>query len=152
MKYPNLISGLFWLALGLLLSIWSLSYPIGGVSQPGPGFSPLASGILLILFSLVLLARARKPSPTEKEGPSTYSPGGWKKVVYIVLILLLTTFLFEKMGYLLTIFLLVFLSLSAGDFKSWKKIFLITLFTLLGFYVLFVRLLEQPFPRGLLGI
>lgn len=153
MKYSDLISGIFWLVIGLLLSIWSTRYKIGSLLNPGPGFLPLVLGFLLILFSLILLGQARKSSHTKEKGPSSFLPGGWKKTSYTVLILLLATFLFETIGYLLTVFLLIlFLMMLEAELKSWKKIFITALLTALGIYLVFVLLLEQPLPRGFLGI
>lgn len=153
MKYSDLISGIFWLVTGLLLSIWSTSYKIGSILNPGPSFLPLALGLLLVLFSLILLGQAKKSSHNKKKVPSSFLPGGWKKICYTVLILLLATFLFETIGYLLTVFfLIVFLMMSEAELKSWKKIFITALLTGLGIYIVFVLLLKQPLPRGFLGI
>lgn len=66
--------------------------------------------------------------------------------------LLLAIFFFEKIGYLFTFFLLIiFLTRGTGP-QSWRKILLIAFLSTLGVYLVFVLLLEQPLPRGLLGI
>lgn len=157
MKYRDLISSLFWLAIGLTLSIWATTYQIGSLVQPGPGFLPLALGILLILFSLALLFMASKSFRTAKgtaEAPSPSSTSaGWKKVAYAVFVLILTAFFFEKIGYLLTFFLLIMLLMrGAAGRQSWKVTLLVAFFSALGVYLIFVLLLEQPLPRGLLGV
>src|SRR4030042_1790576 len=92
MKYAHIISGIFWLAIGLLLSLWSTRYQIGNFVQPGPGLYPLLLGVLLILFALALLGQAIKSSPIlQKVQPFSLS-GGWKRVANVVLILLLVAF------------------------------------------------------------
>lgn len=151
MKYSDLISGIFWLVLGLLISIWSTKYKIGSLVQPGPGFLPLALGLLLIFLSLIILIGQARKSFLDKEKVAFLStPGGWKKVAYAVLILLLATFSFEKIGYLLTVFLLIVFLMLGAEFRSWKRALLTAFLTTLGVYLVFVLLLEQPLPRGLL--
>lgn len=152
MKYAHIISGIFWLAIGLLLSLWSTRYQIGNFVQPGPGLYPLLLGVLLILFALVLLGQAIKSSPLlQKVQPFSLS-GGWKRVAYAVLILLLAAFFFETIGYLLTFFLLVMLLMAGEGWKSWRKIVLVAFLSALGVYLVFVLLLKQPLPRGFLGV
>jgi ABC-type polysaccharide/polyol phosphate export permease len=87
----------------------------------------------------------------KKRFPITF--GGLKKVAFTILILLLAALLFETIGYFLTVFLLiVFLMMVGTELKSWKKIIITALLTAIGVYIVFVLLLEQPFPRGLLRI
>lgn len=152
MKYSDLMSGIFWIAVGLLLSVWSTTYQIGSLTQPGSGFFPLGLGLLLIFLSIILLLQARKSSLAPQLVPSSHPAGGWKKVAYTLLVLLLATFLFEKIGYLFTIFLLItFLIYGAGS-RNWKTILLVAFFSVTGVYLVFVLLLKQLYPRGLLGI
>jgi putative tricarboxylic transport membrane protein len=151
-KYSHFISSIFWLAVGLLLSLWSTSYQIGSLVQPGPGLYPLVLGILLIFISLILLVQAIRSSPDIKKVLPFSLPGGWKKVTYTVLILLLATFFFETIGYLLTFFLLIVLLMRGAGPQSWKKILLVAIFSALGIYLVFVLLLKQPLPRGFLRI
>ena len=154
MKSSDLISVIFWLVVGLLLSFWSTRYQIGSLTQPGPGFYPLGLGILLIFFSLILLGQGiRSPQDTKKACPSSFSvSGGWKRVAYVVLVLVLLAFFFETIGYLLTFFLLIMLLMAGAGLQSWKRILLVAFFSALGIYLVFVLLLQQPLPRGFLGL
>ncbi len=151
MKHRDLISGIFWLAVGGLLSFWSTQYTIGSIVEPGPGFLPLILGILLILLSVIVLAGARKSSSEGKVPSPPPRGGGWKRVSYAVLVLIVTAFFFEKVGYLITFFVLMLLLMIGAGGQSWKRIFLTALCSAAGVYVVFVLLLEQPLPRGLLG-
>ena len=152
MRSPDFISGVFWLCLGLLLSLWSTRYQIGNFLQPGAGFLPLILGILLILLSLILLGQAKKSSQTPQGPAFSILPGGWKKVVYTVSIMLLATFLFETIGYLLTFFLLLILLMQGAGPQRWRTTLLIAFFSALSIYMIFVLLLKQQLPKGLLGI
>ncbi len=152
-KDPDLISGIFWGICGFLFSIWSFTYQLWSLNQPGPGLFPLLLGILLIFLSSLLILSQVKEHLLNKEKTLPFSmPGGWKKVAYTVLVLLLAAFLFEKIGYLLTFFLLVISLMLREKSKSWKIILLLALSSALGVYFVFVLLLKQDLPRGLLGI
>lgn len=150
MKYSELISGIFWLSLGILFSIWSTYYKVGSLTQPGPGFLPLVLGVLLIFISLILLGQAWKAYLAKKTESFSFLSAGWKKIVYTILILLFATFSFEKIGYLITVFLFIFFLMLQTEFRSPKKMLLTAFFTALGVYLIFILLLKQPFPRGFL--
>ncbi|OGP55224.1 MAG: hypothetical protein A2162_06500 [Deltaproteobacteria bacterium RBG_13_52_11b] len=150
MKYKNLMSGMFWLALGVLFSIWSTTYHIGSITQPGPGFLPLILGILIVVFSLIILGQGWKADPAKEKEVSFSLPAGWKKIAYVILVLLFTTFSFEPLGYLITVFLLIALLMLGKEWRSLRKAVLTAFLTALGVYLVFILLLEQPFPRGLL--
>ena len=153
MKHPDTVSGIFWLCMGILLSLWSTAYRIGDIAQPGPGFLPLLLGILLILLSLVLLIQARKSSHAAEATPaSSLLRAGWQKVLYTVSLMVLATFLFEPLGYLLTFFLMMILLIRSAGPQRWWTTLLIAFFSVLSVYLIFVLLLKQPLPQGLLGI
>ena len=153
-KRRDTVSGLFWLVIGLGLSIWTLtSYEIGRLTQPGTGYLPLSLGILLILLSLILLGGQMKKSPGARQAsPPAARSGGWKKVVYTVLVLVVAAFFFERVGYLLTFFCLIVLLMKGVEPQSWKRILLTALLTSVGVYVVFILLLEVQLPRGFLGV
>jgi hypothetical protein len=153
-KRRDTASGLFWLFIGLGLAIWTLrSYEIGRLTQPGPGYLPLALGIILILLSLILLAAQMKKTPSSGQAvlPAVHA-GGWKKIVYTVLVLMAAAFFFEQVGYLLTFFFLMVLLMKAGERESWKRILLTAFLTTVCVYVVFVLLLQEQLPRGILGV
>ena len=150
MKTGELVSSLFLLGVGILLSIWSSSYQIGGLAQPGAGFLPLVLGLLLCLFSIILLAQAWTSSSHKEKQKTTSIPEGWRKMAYIVLIVTLAALFFERLGYLISVFLMIGLLMLGTQSGSIKKSLLTALLTTLGVYVVFILILEQPFPRGLL--
>jgi len=152
MKYSEIIGGIFWLLLGIIFTILATGYQIGSVTQPGPGFLPLGVGLLLIVFSLVILGQGLNSLKNIKAVVPFSKPGGLKKVAYIVLLLLVLGFFFEEIGLLITVFLLLTLSMLVAELKSWKKIIFLGLVTTLGVYILFVLLLSQQLPRGFLRV
>ncbi len=152
MRHPDSVSGVFWLGIGLLLSLWSASYKVGNFREPGPGLLPLILGLLLILFSFILLIQAKRSSPASPGSSALFHPGGWKRVSYTVSIMLLAVFLYEPLGYLLTFFLLLTFLIRGAGSQQWRATLLITLLSLLSIYLIFVLLLKQQLPKGILGI
>lgn len=152
MKYSEIIGGIFWLIFGSIVTVLATGYQIGSVTQPGPGFLPLGVGLLLIFFSLVILTQGLNSLKNIEQVVPFSKPGGLKKVAYIASILLVLAFLFEEVGFLITVFLLIALSMLVAELKSWKKIIFMALVTTVGIYILFVLLLSQQLPRGFLRI
>ncbi len=151
MRY-DFFSGLFWLCLGLLFSLWSACYKIGSLLEPGPGFLPLILGFLLIFLSLILLGQAKMSSRALQGVIPFVLPRGWEKVAYSVLIVLLATFVLETIGYRLTFFFLLILLIRGAGGLRWRTTLLMAFFSVLGIYLIFVLLLKKPLPDGLLGI
>jgi putative tricarboxylic transport membrane protein len=151
-KHKDVIGGLFWLGVGILLSLWATRYSIGSLTLPGPGSLPLVLGLILILLSIILIARGILSSRVMGRDSPPLLLTGWKKGVYTVVILLLGAFFFERLGYLLTFFLLIVFLMRGAGAQSWKRTVLVAICSALGVYLVFVRLLEQPLPLGLLGI
>jgi putative tricarboxylic transport membrane protein len=141
MKYPKEIRGIVWLIIGILFCLWSIhSYKIGSLTKPGAGFFPFFLSILMILLSLILLKQHPKSSPL------TF--GGLKKVTFTILILLIGALFFERVGYLITIFLSIILLMGGVEPRGWKRILSVAFLSTLAIYIVFVLLLGQPLPRG----
>ncbi len=152
MKYRDLIGGLFWLGVGILFTIWSTRYPGGSLRQPGPGFLPTVLGLLLVLLSLMLLAKAIRAFAGAQKIPPSSPFRDWRKVSFTVLILVIGLFSFETIGHLLTFFLLIVFLMRGAERQSWRKILLVAFCSAMGVYLVFVLLLKQPLPQGWLGI
>ncbi len=150
MKRREIWGSLFWLITGLVLTIWSATYPIGRPAEPGTGFLPLGLGILLLIFSTILLGRAlRMPEPEAKKTVAGFPR--WTTIVLTVVILLAAVLVFERIGYLITFFLLALaLPLLAGRI-TWKGSLLFAVLSAAGIYLVFVWLLKQPLPTGVIG-
>ena len=150
MRQREITSSLFWMGVGLILTIWSATYPLGNMAQPGSGFLPFGLGILLLIFSAVLLVRAlRLAASNEEKVPML--PARWLNLALTIMVLVAAVFLFEKVGYLLIFFVIsLVLPLLAGQITL-KRSFLFAVVSAAGVYIIFVWLLKQPLPTGILG-
>jgi putative tricarboxylic transport membrane protein len=151
MKRHEIISSLFWLIVGFILTILSTTYPLGDFSQPGTGFLPLGLGVLLITFSVALLAKALKSASDKGQTVPLFTAQS-RKVLYAVVVFVVAVFSFEKVGYLLTFLFLGVLVTTVTRWMTWKVSLIFAVLSVLGIYVIFVLLLKQPLPTGILGV
>jgi putative tricarboxylic transport membrane protein len=151
MRKNDLISSLFFLACGLLITAGSLMMPIGRLGEPGPGFLPLFVGIFLALLSAALFIRSLRLKMNDQKAFGLGRKERFK-VITTSLSLLLYCVALKPLGFVLVTFLLLlFLFKVTGGF-NWKMSIagpvLITLF----FYLLFAVWLEVQFPMGPFGM
>ena len=126
---------------------WSLK--VGGLHNPGPGFLPFYTAILLGLLALISLLQTLK----ESEGSASEIWGGiqFGKLAILLGTLFLYVFLLDRLGFLLGTFLLLLVLFRIVEPYGWKTILLSSLLTIGGMYLFFVILLESRLPRGFLG-
>lgn len=144
------ISRLFWFFLAVYICIESIRLPLGSWHDPGPGFIPLWSGILLGSLSLISYFRARF-TKSEDTGESWYFGGRWRNLVLVVGVLIAYAFLLEILGYLLSTFILMVFLFRGIEPQRWVISIgggaIISIIT----YSIFDLLLGTQLPRGIFG-
>ena len=151
MEKKQLITSLILLALaGLTLEeAWRL--PFGTLRTPQAGFWPLILGVVLTFFSLIHLGRTIKRG-AEKGSPFWAEPDAWKKIGLIVVSLFGFGFLFEPLGYLISVFLLIGFLLRIVKPLKWRQVFMVALLSSALSYLIFGLLLSTPLPSGIFGL
>ena len=150
----NLASGLFLFAFGLFLAIKSLGLSVWSKFGPDEGFFPLAVAIIImglsvaVLFKAVLSFKARQSG--KKTGKGDSRPLDGLKVSSYVVLMLLYGVLMEKVGFLITSTLFLFLILKLVERESWARTIFVGLVSIVTSYVLFVYFLGVPLPKGFL--
>ena len=149
MKRTYVVVNIFWLVLSTAVCVESWSLKVGGLHNPGPGFLPFYTAILLGLLALISLLQTLK----ESEGPASEIWGGIQlgKLAILLGTLFLYVFLLDRLGFLLGTFLLLLVLFRIVEPYGWKTILLSSLLTIGGTYLFFVILLESRLPRGFLG-
>lgn len=147
------ITAPFGLFFGLYIIKESFALNIGGFHQPGPGFFPLFGGILLAVFSAVLLFHVLVPfraigsmARGEKEKPRCRS------VVYAYIGFIIYSLIFEWLGFILSTFLLVIYLLRILQPRKWWSIILTAAIVATSAYTVFNVLLKSELPMGILGL
>lgn len=141
---------LFWLGVGIFTTFLSTHYSLGSFADPGPGSMPFGLGLAFILLSLIYLAQSVRRRPVAAAaiviGPR------WRRVAGVAAVLLASAVVFEDLGYLATIFLLVAASMLLIEPGRWKLALFTAFASSLGSYVIFDIWLKVQLPRGILSL
>jgi Tripartite tricarboxylate transporter TctB family len=130
-----------------LLVIWeSRQLPLGTLRQPGPAFVPILLALLLLMFAVFLvLTSNRAPSL------SSITWTEWRHAVAILAASLFSVFAIERLGYRLTVLLVLGFLVKLLEQRSWI-VSLSFAFTLsFGSFFLFYTVLRVPLPQGPFG-
>ena len=140
------VAGAAFIAFGLLIIALSGDLPIGELSMPGSGFMPKILAGFTIAFGIVLIARAGESRPFAE---FEWSDG--KHAAAVTLITAIAVYLFEKLGFLTTMVLMVFALLVAIERRPvlYAAIYSVGVVGLT--YLTFVYVLKTPLVAGPLG-
>jgi putative tricarboxylic transport membrane protein len=105
----------------------------------------------LILLSVFLLAQTLREKETG-QGVEKIASQGLIRIGATLASLVGFALVLERLGFLLSTFLLMVLLLRAIEAPKWSKVFVVALSTALIAYFLFAWLLGIPLPAGILGI
>lgn len=133
-------------AFGIFVLVEAMKMPLGDPENPKAGFWPvMISGVFLFLAVLLLI--------TERDNRDYAAIGSSSGIVGLAILSLgLFIFLFSRYGFIVPGFvLMVFWMRSLGG-ESWPSTIVTSILLVAGFYILFVRILDVPFPGGLLGV
>jgi len=148
MRRYDIISGLFLLTLSIAICIGSLQLKVGTFTSPGSGFFPLFTGLMLGIFSILILIEAVK---LKKEDISFWMPNANKSGIYLTFLLIfLYALLLEWLGFIATSLLFFFLISRLVFYLRWVTSSLFAIITSFGIYFIFTILLRAPLPKGII--
>ena len=154
MTWLNRISSLFLMAFALLIFFSSMKLGVGTLESPGPGFMACLASILLFILSLVVLVSGTKGTAKDKAKTIT-SFIHWtnlKKPVSLVIGLSGYTLLLKPLGYLITIFLLMFTLFFIYAPRKWYVHLIVAAIIANLSFLVFYKWLRVQLPAGLLTI
>jgi hypothetical protein len=125
----------------------SQKLPLGTLRQPGPSFFPLLLALLLLIFGVAIAATGGRAQ--------SFRSVGWKEVPHACGILaacIFSALALERLGYRLTVFLVLLFLLKVVERKGWLPTASFALALSFGSFYLFYTLLRVPLPIGPLGI
>jgi putative tricarboxylic transport membrane protein len=153
MKKRGLYVALFWVALGMFVSIYAYAkLSIGRLSAPSPGFMPFLLGLLfslLAVFALIGILRQQGQQNQPKRGKTDQPETVYKKVILVVVALFAYAILLEPLGFVLTTFLTMTLLFRSAGFTRWITAATYSGSVVLITYFLFTYL-GVRFPPGIL--
>jgi putative tricarboxylic transport membrane protein len=133
-------------AVVLQQSVWTLQLfePDG---QPGSGFMPFGLGVLLAILAVSLIVKYRRRDATHVP---FWEGKAWLRPLLAVAITVVYVFVFDDIGAITSVAVLVTGWLLLVGHKSLVVSVVTGVLTALVVYVVFDRLLQSPFPRGIL--
>jgi putative tricarboxylic transport membrane protein len=152
-KKRGLITAGFWILLGILISIWSSTFPFGSLENQGPAIFPLGSGLALILLGSILLLQEVKQADQKVVQASPLMPSGraGMRVGLSLAGMLLAAIFFDLLGFMLTVFCLMLFLMRVSQPSTWKVDLFYSMVFTVGSYLLFRVILKTTLPKGLIG-
>jgi putative tricarboxylic transport membrane protein len=147
----NRISAIFFLFVGVFLSLYARSAEIGAWNKPGPGFLPFWGGIVLTVMSGALLLRTfwgKLPPITHSFFPWADS---WRRAAATFAALIVYNLLLTPLGFTLTTFLFVGFLVRFIFPQTWTRTLVVAVLSALAARLLIINFLETQLPKGFLG-
>ncbi len=146
------MESVFWLLIGIYVTVSAYHMGLGRLRQPGPGFIFFLAALLLIILAIIDLGiTSVKKSDKNKNEELVWLGVRWQKVLLMLAGLSIYAYVLEPLGFLASTFLLmIFMFESVEPMKWWKSI-LGSLITVSASYALFKVWLKVPFPTGVFG-
>jgi hypothetical protein len=137
------IAGGFFVALGFLVLIIGWDLPFGRLTAPGAGLLPKLLASMMIAGGAIIAVIGSHSEKLREIPWSDFSHAG-----PIVVIAALTTFLYSRLGFLLTMPLLVFSLLAVVERRNLMMAAVFAVSLTLFAYWLFAIALHAPIERG----
>lgn len=146
------VSGFFWLAVGLIAIYGSVRLGIGTLQEPASGLVPFLAGCFVSLMAIIVLLRSFLRGPDlQVKLSGLWEDISWWRPVVIGFLLLVYILAFEKIGFLSTSSLVLFLMFKCVETLSWSKSALVSVLTSAFSYLLLRVLLKTTLPKGIFG-
>jgi putative tricarboxylic transport membrane protein len=140
------LSGIALVLFAIVVMVESRTLPLGSFRQPGPAYIPVLLGLLLFLFgALLAFTSGRAPAF------SAVTWNEWPHAAAVLAASLFSAFAIERLGYRLTILLVIGFLLTAAERRGWMTSLLVALSLSFGSFYLFNNVLRVPLPEGPLG-
>ncbi|HEX4996400.1 MAG TPA: tripartite tricarboxylate transporter TctB family protein [Methylomirabilota bacterium] len=141
------VAGVALVLIGLV-TIWeSRVFPLGSLHRPGPAYMPVVLAVLLILFGAAVFAMdARVRRLAEVGWPE------WRHALAIFGACAFAAWGLERLGYRLTMAVVVAFLLLVVERKGWALGLALTVVMAWGSFFVFDTLLRVPLPRGPFGL
>jgi len=140
------VAGAAFIVFALAILALSGELPMGGLSMPGSGFMPKLVAGLLAIFGVILCARAGESQPL-----ASLDWSDAKHAVLVVVIAALAIVAYTRLGFILTMALMMFAFLVVIERRNPVRAALYSVAATLIAYVVFDKALKAPLPQGPFG-
>jgi len=136
-------SGVMFIVVGGGFAIGATNYSMGASARPGPGYFPLILGVIMVLLGLIVLF---KSLTVETEGGDPIGAIAWRPLIVVVLAITVFGLLLPRLGMIITIPILIFLTSLAGDEFRWKGVVAAAVVLTIASYLIFIVGLKLTIP------
>ena len=139
------VAGAAFVVFGIVVFAMSTDLPFGSLSAPGAGMMPKLMAGLMIAFALVIMIDA--------SGSQEFSAIDWSDRWHALLVVIITacaTALYQELGFIITMSLLIFTMLVVVERKNVLRAAAYSVGLTLFAYWLFGVALKSPLERGVL--
>lgn len=141
------VAGVALVLIGLV-TIWeSRAFPLGSLHRPGPAYMPVVLAALLILFGAAVFAMDERVRRLAEVGWPE-----WRHALAIFGACAFAAWGLERLGYRLTMAVVVAFMLLVVERKGWALGLALTVVMAWGSFFVFDTLLRVPLPRGPFGL
>jgi putative tricarboxylic transport membrane protein len=145
------ITCLMWLGLGGFIVLGSIKLQFGSLSEPGPGFLPILTGVLICATSLAHLGQLFLKPADPGTSANPWAGVRWHRGAMVVGGLVAYALTVDYLGYLIATFLLMLVLFSLYDRKRWWMAIGGSLMVITVTYLVFCIWLKVQFPAGILS-
>jgi hypothetical protein len=147
----DFFSGLMFMGVGVAFAWGASSYTIGNGARMGPGYFPLALGVLLAFLGGIITFKALVVETFDGDKVGAFA---WRPLVFIIMANLvfgtmiggLPKFGIPAMGLIVGIYALTFIASLAGDGFKLSEVFVLATILAVMSYLAFIVLLKLQFP------
>jgi putative tricarboxylic transport membrane protein len=150
-NHYNRISAIFFIGVGIFFSLYGRTVEIGEWSEPGPGFMPFWSGVVLAVMAFFLLLGSFKRKEWQIMPPFFPLADSWKRVALAFLAMVAYLLLFKILGFTLDTFMFIVFLLKTIFPQNWTRTLIVASATAIMARLIFINFLETQLPLGFLG-
>lgn len=136
-------AGALMILLGLYTVLQGRTYQMGTLSRMGPGYYPVALGVLMVILGVIIALNARASVP---EGEEEALPPEWRGWICILLSIVAFVVFGMYGGLLPATFAIVFISALGDRNNTVKSAFFLAVGMTLVALVIFYWALQVQFP------
>lgn len=148
----DIFSGLFLLLFAIFIAVESYRLGLGEWNNPGAGYFAFGAALVLGIMSLSVFVKGLRKRSEKEISISDSERLQWQNVVSVLTGMIVYTLIFDKIGFILSTFLLIVFFLRVVAPQRWFVTILIAFFCAVGSYLLFNVLLGAELPKGVLGL
>jgi uncharacterized membrane protein len=131
-----------YMVIGIFFTFVATGYQMGTAAKMGPGYFPFYLGLLMTLLGLLVLVKSFSAKAAIEKIPKF----NWRIIAQITGAVVLYGLLLPRLGFLVAVLVLVFVSASASKEFTWKGTAINAAFLVAFTYSVFVLGLKLQFP------